>query len=70
MLNSMSYLYIKQLAKVIEYSENLLSDTISTNNPPEGSPSGGRAKGDIPMQEDNKPISEMDTPLSYSPWED
>ena len=39
---------------------------------PDPTPSSvqGAAKGDIPMQEDNKPISEKDTPLSYSPWED
>ena len=30
----------------------------------------GAAKGDIPMQEENKPISEKDPLLSYSPWED
>ena len=39
---------------------------------PDPTPSSvqGAAKGDIPLQEENKPISEKDTPLSYSPWED
>lgn len=53
---------------IIQTSCKILDVEIS----PDPTPSSvqGAAKGDIPMQEDNKPISEMDTPLSYSPWED
>lgn len=53
---------------IIQTSYKILDVEIS----PDLTPSSvqGAAKGDIPMQEDNKPISEKDTPLSYSPWED
>ncbi len=53
---------------IIHTSYKILDVEIS----PDPTPSSvqGAAKGDIPMQEDNKPISEKDTPLSYSPWED
>lgn len=53
---------------IIQTSCKILDVEIS----PDPTPSSvqGAAKGDIPMQEENKPISEKDTPLSYSPWED
>ena len=53
---------------IIQTSCKILDVEIS----PDPTPSSvqGAAKGDIPLQEENKPISEKDTPLSYSPWED
>ncbi|MGN0224545.1 MAG: hypothetical protein ACI4A7_00470 [Prevotella sp.] len=53
---------------IIQTSCKILEVDISTDPTP--SSVQGAAKSDIPMQEDNKPISEKDTPLSYSPWED
>ena len=53
---------------IIHTSYRILDVDIS----PDFTPSSvqGAAKGDIPLQEDNNHISEKDTPLSYSPWED
>ena len=53
---------------IIQTSCKILDVEIS----PDPTPSSvqGAAKGDIPLQEDNNHISEKDTPLSYSPWED